>query len=52
MDIRRVFINDQFKYIDYKSRKRIKDKQTLKRIRKLRIPPAYMKVRITKKIEV
>ena len=49
MDIRRVFINDQFKYIDYKTRKRIKDKQTLKRIRNMRIPPAYMKVKITKK---
>ena len=32
MDIRRIKVDDQFKYIDRKTKKRITDKKTLKRI--------------------
>lgn len=49
MDIRRILVNKEFKYIDKKTKKRITDKKTLKRINKLRIPPAYKKIRISKK---
>tara|TARA_B100000795_G_C22788250_1_gene435651 strand:+ start:1333 stop:2322 length:990 start_codon:yes stop_codon:yes gene_type:complete len=49
MDIRRILVNNEFKYIDKKTKKRITDKKTLKRINKMRIPPAYKKIRISKK---
>ena len=48
MDIRRISVNGEYKYID-KDRKRIKDKRTLKRINSLRIPPGYSKIKISKK---
>ena len=48
MDIRRISVNGEYKYVD-KDRKRIKDKKTLKRIKSLRIPPAYNKIKISKK---
>ena len=48
MDIRRISVNGEYKYID-KDRKRIKDKRTLKRINSLRIPPGYNKIKISKK---
>lgn len=38
-----------FTYIDSKTKKRIKDNMTLTRINKLRIPPAYKNVTISKK---
>ena len=38
MDIRRILVDDQFKYIDRKTKRRITDKKTLKRINNLRIP--------------
>lgn len=49
MDIRRILVDDQFKYIDRKTKKRITDKKTLKRIANMRIPPAYKKIKISKK---
>jgi DNA topoisomerase I len=49
MDIRRILVDDQFKYINSKTRKRITDKKTLKRIANMRIPPAYKKIKISKK---
>ena len=49
MDIRRILVDDQFKYIDRKTKKRITDKKTLQRINNLRIPPAYKKIKISKK---
>ena len=49
MDIRRIKVEDQFKYIDRKTKKRITDKKTLKRINEMRIPPGYSKVKISKK---
>ena len=50
MDIRRIRFEDQFKYVDRKTKKRITDKKTLKRINNMRIPPAYKKVKISKKV--
>ena len=35
MDIRRILDGDKYYYIDSKSRKRIKNKRTVKRIQKL-----------------
>lgn len=49
MDIRRIRVEDKFKYIDRKTKMRITDKKTLKRINNMRIPPAYKKVKISKK---
>ena len=49
MDIRRILDGDKYFYIDSKTRKRIKNKRTVKRIRKLNIPPAYKKVKISSK---
>jgi DNA topoisomerase I len=49
MDIRRILVEDQFKYIDRKTKRRITDKKTLKRIANMRIPPAYKKIKISKK---
>ena len=49
MDIRRILVDDQFKYIDRKTKRRITDKKTLKRIANMRIPPAYNKIKISKK---
>ena len=49
MDIRRIRVEDKFKYIDRKTKTRITDKKTLKRINNMRIPPAYKKVKISKK---
>lgn len=49
MDIRRIKVEDQFKYVDRKTKKRITDKKTLKRINEMRIPPGYSKVKISKK---
>ena len=49
MDIRRILVEDHFKYIDRKTKRRITDKKTLKRIANMRIPPAYKKIKISKK---
>ena len=49
MDIRRIKVEHQYKYIDKKTKKRITDKKTLKRIKEMRIPPGYSKVKISKK---
>ncbi len=49
MDIRRILDNDKYFYIDSKTRKRIKNKRTVKRIKKLNIPPGYKKVKISSK---
>ena len=49
MDIRRIKVDDQYKYIDRKTKRRITNKSTLKRIREMRIPPGYSKVKISKK---
>ena len=49
MDIRRIKVDDQYKYIDKKTKRRITNKSTLKRIREMRIPPGYSKVKISKK---
>ena len=43
MDIRRILDGEKYYYIDSKSRKRIKNKRTVKRIQKLNIPPGYKK---------
>ena len=51
MDIRRIKVDDQYKYIDKKTKRRITDKSTLKRIREMRIPPGYSKVKISKKTD-
>ena len=50
MDIRRILDGDKYYYIDSKSRKRIKNKRTVKRIQKLNIPPGYKKVKLVLKI--
>lgn len=50
MDIRRILVDDQFKYVDKKTKKRITDKKTLKRIANMRIPPAYKKIKISKRV--
>ena len=49
MDIRRILDGEKYYYIDSKSRKRIKNKRTVKRIQKLNIPPGYKKVKISSK---
>ena len=49
MDIRRIKVEHQYKYIDKKTKKRITDKKILKRIKEMRIPPGYSKVKISKK---
>ena len=46
MDIRRIRVDDEFKYIDKKTKKRV-NKRHLKRIKSLRIPPSYKKVKIS-----
>ena len=52
MDIRRIRVEDKFKYIDRKTKMRITDKKTLKRINNMRIPPAYKKVKISKNLQI
>ena len=47
MDIRRIKQDDSFVFINKKTRKRIKNQNTLKRVKSLRIPPAYKKVKIS-----
>tara|TARA_B110000261_G_C13059143_1_gene347438 strand:- start:393 stop:1418 length:1026 start_codon:yes stop_codon:yes gene_type:complete len=49
MDIRRIRVGGEFKYINNKTKKRV-DKRTLKRIKSLRIPPKYKKVKISNKL--
>tara|TARA_B100000767_G_scaffold49810_1_gene44849 strand:+ start:1014 stop:2006 length:993 start_codon:yes stop_codon:yes gene_type:complete len=49
MDIRRIKVDEIFRYVDKKTKKRITDKTTLKRINNLGIPPGYKKVKISKK---
>ena len=49
MDIRRQKNDDKFIYFDKKTKKRIKNKRTIKRINNLKIPPNYSKVKISKK---
>ena len=49
MDIRRIKVEDQYKYIDRRTKRRITNKSTLKRIREMRIPLGYSKVKISKK---
>ena len=49
MDIRRIKVDDQYKYIDKRTKRRITNKSTLKRIKEMRIPPGYSKVKISKK---
>lgn len=46
MDIRRIRVDDNFKYINKKTKKRV-NKKNLKRIKSLRIPPSYKKVKIS-----
>ena len=49
MDIIRKTNNDKFIYFDKKTRRKIVDESTLKRIQSLRIPPAYTSVKISKR---
>ena len=49
MDIIRRTNNDKFIYFDKKTRRRILDENTIKRINSLRIPPAYTNVKISKR---
>jgi DNA topoisomerase I len=46
MDIRRIRVDEEFKYINSKTKKRV-NKKTLNRIKSLRIPPSYKKVKIS-----
>lgn len=46
MDIRRIKHNDNYIYIHNKTKKRV-NKRILKRIKSLRIPPSYKKVKIS-----
>ena len=49
MDIIRKTNNDKFIYFDKKTRRKIVDESTLRRIQSLRIPPAYTSVKISKR---
>ena len=49
MDIIRRTNNDKFIYFDKKTRRKIVDESTLRRIQSLRIPPAYTSVKISKR---
>ena len=40
MDIRRIKVGDEFKFVNKKTKKRV-NKTTLNRIKSLRIPPSY-----------
>jgi len=46
MDIRRIKVEDEYKYINRKTKKRV-NKRILNRIKSLRIPPSYKKIRIS-----
>jgi DNA topoisomerase I len=46
MDIRRIKVEEEYKYINRKTKKRV-NKRTLNRIKSLRIPPSYRKIRIS-----
>jgi len=46
MDIRRIKVEEEFKYINMKTKKRVNNR-TLTRIKSLRIPPSYKKVKIS-----
>ena len=46
MDIRRIKVEEEYKYINRKTKKRV-NKRTLNRIKSLRIPPSYKKIRIS-----
>ena len=48
MDIRRIRVDNEFKYINKKTKKRV-NKRIVKRIKSLRIPPNYKKVKISNK---
>ena len=51
MDIQRVVVSledKKFRFISRKTRKTIKNKTTLQRIKSLKIPPNYQKVKISK----
>ena len=48
MDIRRIKVGDEFKFVNKKTKKRV-NKRTLKRIKSLRIPPSYKKIKISNK---
>ena len=48
MDIRRIKVEDEYKYINRKTKKRV-NKRILNRIKSLRIPPSYKKIRIRSK---
>lgn len=53
MDIRRVAVNteeNKFRYVSKKTNKTIKNIRTLKRIKSLRIPPNYKKIKISSSI--
>ena len=48
MDIRRIKVGEEFKFVNRKTKKRV-NKRTLIRIKSLRIPPSYKKIKISNK---